>query len=164
VRRAQTAAGPGQPFFRAVHHNYTLAVCSAVKFAPQSAEVNYWWALHKGRSPQEQIGHFMNLNSSNANPINLSPMNLSRKIVPFLVLCLLQAGDWLSTRAALATPGMVEFNPLVRAMGVGHAKLILVVAAIPLLWYTKKPWHLWALCGFYAVVVASNALLSVIHA
>jgi hypothetical protein len=59
-------------------------------------------------------------------------MNLNQKIVPFLVLCLLQAGDWLSTRAALASPGVVEFNPLVQAMGVGHSKLILFIAAIPL--------------------------------
>ncbi len=45
-------------------------------------------------------------------------MNLSRKIVPFLILCILQAGDLLSTRMGMTVPGVVELNPLVRVVRV----------------------------------------------
>lgn len=91
-------------------------------------------------------------------------MNLSRKIVPFLILCLLQAGDLLSTRMALTIPGVTELNPLVRQFGLWQAKLLVFGLIVLLAWQTKRMRWLWTLCGIYAVIVASNVLLFVTHA
>ena len=90
-------------------------------------------------------------------------MNLSRKMVPFLILCILQAGDLLSTRLAMKIPGVMELNPLVRNFGLWQAKLLVFGLIILLAWQTKKMRRLWTLCGIYAFIVASNVLLFATH-
>lgn len=91
-------------------------------------------------------------------------MTLSQKIVPLLVLCVLQAGDLLSTRLALKIPGVIELNPLVRAFGLWPAKLLVCALVLVLVWQAKRMRRLWTLCAIYAVIVASNVLLFVTHA
>ena len=91
-------------------------------------------------------------------------MTLNRKIAPFLILCLLQAGDFFSTRMALKIPGVVELNPLVRDLGLWPAKLLVFGLIVLLAWRTKGMGRLWALCGVYAAIVASNVLLFITHA
>jgi Domain of unknown function (DUF5658) len=91
-------------------------------------------------------------------------MNLSQKMVPFLILCLLQVGDLFSTRLALKVPGVMELNPLVREFGLWQAKLLVFGLIVLLAWQTKRIRQMWTLCGIYAVIVASNVLLFVTHA
>jgi len=91
-------------------------------------------------------------------------MDLNQKIVAFLVLCVLQAADLLSTRLALKIPGVMELNPLVRQFGLWPAKLMVCALLVLLVWQTKRMPRVWALCGIYAVIVASNVLLFVSHA
>jgi Domain of unknown function (DUF5658) len=74
-------------------------------------------------------------------------------------LLLLQAGDLVSTKLALSVPGIVEFNPLVRWLGVWPAKLVLVAVAVIVVLRTKKLWRAWACAGYYCLVVGSNLLL-----
>jgi hypothetical protein len=88
---------------------------------------------------------------------------LNRKFIPFLVLGLLQAGDLLSTRMALKVPGVMELNPLVRELGLWPAKLIVFGFIALLVYRTKSLGRLWAVCGVYALIVASNVLLFVTH-
>lgn len=89
---------------------------------------------------------------------------LSRKTVPFLVLAVLQAGDVFSTRMALKIPGVMELNPLVRELGLWPAKLLVLGFIALLVYRAKSRRRLWAVCGVYALIVASNALLFVTHA
>lgn len=91
-------------------------------------------------------------------------MSLRQKIVPFLVLVLLQAGDLFSTRMAMTVPGVVELNPLVSAFGLWPAKLIVFGFIVLLAWRARRTERLWVVCGVYAVIVASNVLLFFIHA
>jgi hypothetical protein len=91
-------------------------------------------------------------------------MNAHQKVIPFLTLCLLQAGDLFSTRMALKVPGVLELNPLVREFGLWPAKLLVLGLILLLAWRTKKMARLWAVCGIYAVIVASNMLVFVTHA
>ncbi len=91
-------------------------------------------------------------------------MTLNQKIVPFLILCLLQIGDLVSTRFALTIPGVMELNPLVRQFGLWPAKLLVFGLIVLLAWQTKRMRRLWTLCGIYAVIVASNVMLFVAHA
>jgi hypothetical protein len=91
-------------------------------------------------------------------------MNLSQKMVPFLILCLLQVGDLFSTRLALKVPGVMELNPLVRGFGLWQAKLLVFGLIVLLARQTKRMRRMWTLCGIYAVIVASNTMLFVTHA
>ena len=91
-------------------------------------------------------------------------MTLNQKIVPFLILCLLQLGDLFSTRLALKVPGVIELNPLVREFGLWQAKVLVFGLIVLLAWQTKRMRRLWTLCGIYAVIVASNVMLFVNHA
>lgn len=91
-------------------------------------------------------------------------MTLNQKIVPFLILCLLQVGDLFSTRLALKIPGVMELNPLVREFGLWPAKLLVFGLIVLLAWQTKRMRRLWTLCGIYTAIVASNVLLFVTHA
>ena len=91
-------------------------------------------------------------------------MTLNQKVIPFLILCLLQLGDLFSTRLALKVPGVVELNPLVREFGLWQAKLLVFGLIVLLAWQTKRMRRLWTLCGIYAVIVASNVMLFVNHA
>ena len=91
-------------------------------------------------------------------------MTLNQKIVPFLILCVLQVGDLFSTRLALKIPGVMELNPLVRGFGLWQAKLLVFGLIVLLAWQTKRMRRMWTLCGIYAVIVASNVFLSVTHA
>lgn len=94
----------------------------------------------------------------------LRSIYLNRKIIPFLVLGLLQVGDLFSTRMALAIPGLMELNPLVRELGLWPAKLLVFGFIALLVYRTKSQRRLWAVCGVYALIVASNVLLFVTHA
>ena len=91
-------------------------------------------------------------------------MTLNQKIIPFLILCLLQLGDLFSTRLALKVPGVIELNPLVREFGLWQAKMLVFGLIVLLAWQTKRMRRLWTLCGIYAVIVASNVMLFVNHA
>ena len=91
-------------------------------------------------------------------------MTLNQKIIPFLILCLLQLGDLFSTRLALKVPGVIELNPLVREFGLWQAKVLVFGLIVLLAWQTKRMTRLWTLCGIYAVIVASNVMLFVNHA
>ncbi len=93
----------------------------------------------------------------------LHSIDLKGKIFPFLVLALLQAGDLFSTRMALTIPGVTELNPLVRELGLWPAKLLVLGFFALLVYRTKSRRRLWAACGVYAVIVASNVLLFVTH-
>jgi hypothetical protein len=90
-------------------------------------------------------------------------MNPSEKLVPSLILCLLQVGDLLSTRMAMTIPGVMELNPLVRNFGLWQAKLLVFGLIVLLAWQTKRMRRLWTLCGIYAFIVASNVLLFATH-
>ena len=65
-------------------------------------------------------------------------MNLNRKIVPFLVLCVLQVGDLFSTRMAITVPGVREFNPLVRDLGLWQAKMLAFGVIALFVWQAKN--------------------------
>jgi len=91
-------------------------------------------------------------------------MNLHQKIVPFLILCILQAGDLFSTRMVLSIPGSLELNPLVREFGLWPAKLLVLGLILLFAWRTKKLARLWAVCGIYALIVGSNMLVCATHA
>jgi hypothetical protein len=91
-------------------------------------------------------------------------MTLNQKIIPFLILCLLQLGDLFSTRLALKVPGVIELNPLVREFGLWQAKVLVFGLIVLLAWQTKRMRRLWTLCGIYAFIVASNVMLFVNHA
>jgi hypothetical protein len=91
-------------------------------------------------------------------------MTLNQKIIPFLILCLLQLGDLFSTRLALKVPGVIELNPLVREFGLWQAKVLVFGLIVLLAWQTNRMRRLWTLCGVYAVIVASNVMLFVNHA
>ncbi len=91
-------------------------------------------------------------------------MNAHQKVIPFLTLCVLQAGDLFSTRMALRIPGVLELNPLVREFGLWPAKLLVLGLILLLAWRTKKMARLWAVCGVYALIVTSNMLVVLTHA
>ncbi len=65
---------------------------------------------------------------------------------------------------AMAIPGVVELNPLVREFGLWQAKLLVFGLIVLLAWRTNRMGRLWTLCGIYAVIVGSNVLLFVTHA
>ena len=81
---------------------------------------------------------------------------LNRKIIPFIVLGLLQVADLLSTRMALTIPGVMELNPLVRELGLWPAKLLVLGFIALLVYRTKSLRRLWGVCAVYALIVASN--------
>ena len=68
-----------------------------------------------------------------------------KKRIALLVLLLLQAGDLLSTKAAIHA-GAAEFNPIVRDLGLWPAKL-LTLALIALLVRTTSMTRVWVVCG-----------------
>ena len=80
------------------------------------------------------------------------------KLIPAIVLCILQLGDLLSTRLALAH-GAVEANPFVNAVGLWAAKLLCIVFVSVVAWRTRKPSRIWAVCAFYLIVVGWNLSL-----
>ena len=81
------------------------------------------------------------------------------KLIVLAVLLLLQAGDLVSTRLALAVPGVVELNPVVRDLGLWPAKLITCGFCIMLVLYEKKLWRTWCVCALGGAIVSSNLLL-----
>jgi hypothetical protein len=80
------------------------------------------------------------------------------KLIPVIVLCILQLGDLLSTRLALAH-GAVEANLFVNSMGLWGAKLLCFAMVAVVAWRTRKPSRIWAVCAFYAMVVGWNLSL-----
>lgn len=83
------------------------------------------------------------------------------KWLPFAVLVFLQLGDIISTRLACRTPGVLELNPLVRTIGLWPAKGLVVLLLLILTVNTKRPWKIWAVCGVYCVIIASNFRLAI---
>ena len=80
------------------------------------------------------------------------------KLIPAIVLCILQLGDLLSTRLALAH-GAVEANIFVRPIGLWAAKMLCLAIVAVLAWRTRKPSRIWAICAFYVIVVGWNLSL-----
>ena len=82
------------------------------------------------------------------------------KYPPLVVLVLLQIGDLTSTARALHH-GIAESNPLVRCNGLWNVKLYCIALVLLLAWYGKsaRVWHLWALVGAYALIVAWNLMV-----
>jgi hypothetical protein len=78
-------------------------------------------------------------------------------------LILLQAADGLSTRAALVVPRARELNPLVHSLGLWPAKLLVLALVLALAYITTRPRRLWALCGVYGLILASNSFLVWLH-
>jgi len=60
---------------------------------------------------------------------------------------------------AMTVPGVRELNPLVRELGLTGAKLLAFGIIVLFVWRAKNIGRVWAACGVYAAVVASNALL-----
>ncbi len=85
-------------------------------------------------------------------------LNVNR-IVPFLILCVLQLGDYISTRLAFKA-GAVEGNPLVHALGLWETKVLACAIIALIAWKTTRPKRLWAICAVYVLVVASNLLIA----
>lgn len=82
------------------------------------------------------------------------------KWIALAILLLLQAGDFLSTKFALAVPGVVELNPLVRTLGLVPAKLLVLGLVLVLIYRAEKLLRIWILCGTYSAIVASNLALA----
>jgi hypothetical protein len=126
--------------------------------------------LSKWRSPQvTKSGRKVDRRMSDTSIVatenrTLHSIYRNGKIVPFLVLALLQAGDLFSTRMALRIPGVMELNPLVRELGLWQAKLLVLGFIALLVYRTKSRRRLWAACGVYALIIASNILVFVTHA
>ena len=80
------------------------------------------------------------------------------KLIPAIVLCILQLGDLLSTRLALAH-GAVEANIFVSSIGLWAAKLLCIAIVAVIAWRTRKPARIWAICAFYVIVVGWNLSL-----
>jgi hypothetical protein len=80
------------------------------------------------------------------------------KLAPAIALCILQLGDFLSTRLALAH-GAVESSIFVNSVGLWGAKLVCVACVAVLALLAHKPSRLWAACVFYPIVVGCNLSL-----
>ena len=80
------------------------------------------------------------------------------KLIPAIVLCILQLGDLLSTRLALAH-GAIETNLFVNSVGLYSAKLVCLAIVVLFAWHTRRPSRIWAVCVFYLVVVTWNLSL-----
>lgn len=87
---------------------------------------------------------------------------MKRKLIPFVVLALLQAADFASTRLAFSI-GAVELNPLVRGLGLWPAKLLVCGLIVLLALRTNRARRLWTLCGVYAFIVSSNMAVALMH-
>ncbi|MGA2903552.1 MAG: hypothetical protein ABSD98_06965 [Candidatus Korobacteraceae bacterium] len=86
------------------------------------------------------------------------------KAKPFIfsTLCLLQAGDILSTRLALLH-GAVEVNPVVRAAGLWQAKLVAFILISLWIWRSTRPRPLWVATAVYGGIVGWNSCLAAMH-
>jgi hypothetical protein len=80
------------------------------------------------------------------------------KLIPAIVLCILQVGDLLSTRLALAH-GAIETNVFVSSVGLYSAKLACLAVVALFAWHTRRPSRIWAVCAFYLIVVSWNLSL-----
>jgi hypothetical protein len=78
-----------------------------------------------------------------------------KKKIALLILLLLQAGDMVSTKAAVHA-GAVELNPLVRDLGLWPAKLLTLGLIALLVWRARSMTRVWVVCGLYTLVVANN--------
>ena len=84
------------------------------------------------------------------------------KFLVAALLCVLQAGDFVSTRLALRH-GAVELNPLVRALGLWEAKLLAFAVVILLVIFARRARLLWTVAVVYTCIVGSNLLLLLRH-
>jgi hypothetical protein len=75
-------------------------------------------------------------------------------------LATLQLGDFISTRLALARPGVVEIGLLPHYTDLLGAKLFALVLCTLLVVINRKPARLWGVCGVYALIVLSNLRLA----
>jgi hypothetical protein len=74
------------------------------------------------------------------------------------IMVVLQAGDLLSSRLAFAH-GAVELNPLVNALGLWQAKLLVLCVLGLMLIRTTRLRRLWAVIMIYSCVVGWNLFL-----
>jgi hypothetical protein len=77
--------------------------------------------------------------------------------IALLILLLLQAGDLVSTKAAVHA-GAVELNPLVRDLGLWPAKLVTLGLISLLVWRAKSMTRVWVVCGLYTLIVTNNLI------
>ena len=90
----------------------------------------------------------------------LAPM---KRFLPLVLLAMLQAADYASTRLAFAH-GAVELNPATRGLGIGAAKVVALLVIAILVWRRPKSrWLLWSACGVYLLYVANNLALAVVR-
>ena len=89
-----------------------------------------------------------------------------RKRLAFMLICLLQLFDFMSTRSAMALHEVVELNPLMRGasgqadmLKVVAAKLLVCALAYVLIRRTQRLRLVWVACGLYGLIVLSNWLL-----
>ena len=83
------------------------------------------------------------------------------KWIALAVLAALQVGDLVSTRLALARPGVVEVGfatPLHRLAG---REAVCPALRLFWCWSTEKPRRLWFVCGVYTLIVLSNLRLAI---
>ncbi len=88
-------------------------------------------------------------------------------LVGLVVLCVLNAGDLLTTRIILDHAGVLEANPVARALLTYYRVDVLKAGLlIALVWmaYRTSPtagWAcaVWFACGYYTLAVISNGLL-----
>lgn len=90
----------------------------------------------------------------------------SRKRLAFMLVCLLQLADFVSTRSVMALHGTVELNPLLRSVNgradmfkVVAAKLLACALAYFLIRRAQRLRLIWVACAIYWVIVMSNWLL-----
>lgn len=80
-----------------------------------------------------------------------------KKRIALLILLLLQAGDLLSTKAAIHA-GAAELNPIVRDLGLWPAKLLTLGLIALLVWRAKSMTRVWVVCGLYTLIVTNNLI------
>jgi hypothetical protein len=93
-----------------------------------------------------------------AEVIIVTVPSMRGKLIPSIVLVILQLGDFLSTRLALEH-GAVETNTFVDSLGLWKAKLLCLALVGLFACHTRKPSLIWALCAFYVAVVGWNLSL-----
>jgi hypothetical protein len=86
-----------------------------------------------------------------------------RRWYALLVFAVLQAGDYLSTRLALASPSMVELNPIVRYVGLWEIKVIGLIGLTLLIWWGKQMRAIWIVNIVFIFVILNNLMWTVIN-
>lgn len=83
---------------------------------------------------------------------------MKQKVAILVIMVVLQAGDLLSSRLAFAH-GAAELNPLVNALGLWEAKLLVLCVLGLMLICTTRLRGLWTVVVIYGYVVGWNLFL-----